>query len=256
MMKIILLIYSISILTSCASALKKKCENTNWHEYAHSVAMRGDRLDQDQFINNCNKEEVEINSATLDKGFKSGMKDYCRPQSAYDIGKNGGKLNKDFCDPNEFSVMIKKYQEGLNLYCSVENSFELGTSGKIYTGICSPENEKALMPGYKKGRRQFLQLSINQNREKVFQYDRELQLINNELNRLTFQLSALPKPQEKYNQTLKKFEVVDDYENQRDRLNREIDDAGDRLRSQKQEKMKLIEETNQLEKELITLGNY
>lgn len=253
-MKMILLIYSFIVLTSCASALKKKCENTNWHEYAHSVAMRGDRLDQDQFINNCRKEEVEINSATLDKGFKSGMKDYCRPQTAYDIGKNGGKLNKDFCDSNEFSVMIKKYQEGLNYYCSVDHSFELGASGKIYTGICSPENEKAWMPGYKKGRKQFLQLSIEQNKSKISQYDRELQLVNNELNRLTFQLSVLPKPEERYNYTTKKFEVEDAYEFQRQNLNREIQDANFRLRSQQKEKSEVIEETHQLEKELITLG--
>lgn len=244
----------IGTLTSCASALKKQCESTNWHEYAHQVAMRGQRLDQDQFINSCRKEEVEINSATLDKGFKSGMQDYCRPQTAFDIGKNGGKLNKDFCDANEFSVMTKKYQEGLNIYCSVDNSFDLGASGKIYTGICTPENEKALMPGYKKGRKQFIQLSINQNKTKILDFDRDIQLINNDLNRLTYQLSMLPKPEERYNYTTKKFETQDNYEWQRDSLNTQIRQANQKLNENQNQRSDLQKEIYQLEKELISLG--
>lgn len=253
-MKLFNYVLILLTMTSCTSALKKQCESTNWHEYARSVAMRGDRLDQDQFINNCRKEEVEINSAVLDKGFKVGMKDYCRPQTAYEIGKNGGKLNRDFCDTHEFEMMAKKYQEGLGLYCSADSAFDLGASGKIYTGVCSPENEKALMPGYKKGRKQFLQLSINQNKSKILDFDREIQMMNQDLNRLTYQLSMIPQPEQRYNYATKKYETEDNYEWQRDSLNTQIRQANEKLKNSQNQKSDLQKEIYQFEKELISLG--
>ena len=74
-----LMLISIFILAGCSNYfVRKGCEKVNWFQHAYNVAMTGVRLDQDSRLKQCEKAETEINSAELDRGFKTGMQNYCK----------------------------------------------------------------------------------------------------------------------------------------------------------------------------------
>src|SRR5690606_34111458 len=94
----ILVLSTLVLLASCASELKRRCQGTNWFEYGQSVALSGKRLNADNFAAQCKKENVEVDEAQLDVGFKAGMGRYCTAAGATDTGRKGDVFNDDLCD--------------------------------------------------------------------------------------------------------------------------------------------------------------
>lgn len=169
------------LLCSCASYMKRKsCESTDWYQHGYDIAMKGTYVTGDNLVEECKKVDANINESQLDQGFKAGRDNYCKPEIAYQTGKKGDFLSAEMCDPNMKMILISKHTEGVKTYCSVENGYDAGASGKKYNQICPAEMEKKWMPEYKRGRKKYLsvkadetQIKINDVRSKVAELQRE-----------------------------------------------------------------------------------
>ncbi|QDK39238.1 DUF2799 domain-containing protein [Bdellovibrio sp. NC01] len=155
------LLFTGLLLTSCTSYFKRQsCESINWYEHGRQVALRGQWLNADQTLQECRKVEANVNESQVDLGFKSGMGEYCTPQKAYQIGKAGDAFHRDICEGPSITSILNKYTQGINDYCSKANAFAAGASGKKYQNVCSVKQEKDFLPGYRKGRKKFVESQI------------------------------------------------------------------------------------------------
>ena len=167
------------LLASCSSYFKRKdCETKNWFEYGYQVAMQGKRLNSDQYLSECRKAEAEIQEQQLDLGFKSGMSNYCKPDIVFASGKKGQFFNSEFCDPGQIKDLTLKHKDGVLLFCEPNSGYTFGSSGGVYNQICPKEKEEPFVKEYRKGRKKYLNASINENQKRIQQIDYELNSAN------------------------------------------------------------------------------
>jgi hypothetical protein len=89
----------------------------------------------------------------------------CRATDWASYGQNDGILGvataervEKFTDCAElgYPVDIAAYQagraQGLESYCTVENGYEVGRSGRIYENVCPADSQPGFLQGYEKGR--------------------------------------------------------------------------------------------------------
>ena len=143
---------ALASLVSCASKFKKQCEATNWFEHGKSVALSGNRLNSNDFVQRCQKEDVDVNEAQVDLGFKAGMGIYCTARGAEDTGRKGDRLNPNLCDPGIFSALEISWEKGRNEYCSPANGYKVGALGEEYKGVCPEKMEKAFLKRFNRGK--------------------------------------------------------------------------------------------------------
>lgn len=144
----------------CSSwVLKERCEQTNWFEYSQKVAFDGKYLEEDGFIKDCKK--VDRTSAVqLDLGFKQGREKMCQYDEILLRGKEGVPVFFRFCDGLDMNRIRGLYSQGLVSYCTPQKGYSFAKSGKIYLNLCNPQQEKEFLPGYYKGRREYLSTLI------------------------------------------------------------------------------------------------
>lgn len=143
-------------LAGCSNwQLKERCENTNWFEYSQNLSFQGKYLEEDGFVKDC-KSLDRSNAVQLDQGFKLGREKMCTYDEIYSRAKQGEPVFFNFCDGLQFSSMKKKFQEGLSIFCTADQGYLFGKSGRTYKKVCSAESEKKFLPFYNKGRREYL----------------------------------------------------------------------------------------------------
>lgn len=161
-----ILLISLLFVMGCASYFKRKeCEEKNWFAYGQELAMKGVRPSGDNFVVECRKAEAEFSESQLDLGFKSGMDQYCKPETALMKGKQGETMNLDLCSSSVNKMLVQKNQEGIKIFCQPDNAFSFGGTGKAYNGICPAEMEKAFKKEYLRGRKKFLEQAIISNQQ-------------------------------------------------------------------------------------------
>lgn len=233
----------VFIFSSCASYfIRKDCESKNWYQVGEDIAMRGDRVSNDDFVNKCRKADAEISESKLDQGFKAGMSRYCQADTAFQTGKSGENLNLDLCDPGQYGTLKKRHSEGLYAYC--KDGLSAGLSGKKYKNICSADLEKNFIPAYRQGRKKYLSSLVQNNESK-------LRDLNVEIDRLTYEkrisdgrLSTLP---------YIKTGEADPYAEERRRLGDRSWQVSSELNQKKSAKSKLDQENDDFKKELASL---
>ncbi len=170
----ILFLYLL-LLTGCASAIKKQCQSTNWFTYGESVANQGRRTRDDDFVKACEKEKVEIDFAALSRGFQKGYAEYCTPEAAFRIGKQGEYFKFEFCDGVSTEQLIKKqHATGVRQYCQPSNGVPVGVTGKKYNGICPKDLEAKFVEKFNIGRKKYLNVLIATNEKSIDGLNREI----------------------------------------------------------------------------------
>lgn len=79
-----------TLLSGCTTYFtRKECERTNWFQHGYDVAMKGKRLDADEHVKTCQSVEAKMSWGDLDTGFKAGMAKYCTEDNVFAVGKSG-----------------------------------------------------------------------------------------------------------------------------------------------------------------------
>ncbi|MES3037319.1 MAG: DUF2799 domain-containing protein [Bdellovibrionota bacterium] len=164
--KIGLILWALFLVTGCASwEIKKRCEETNWYEYAQSVSFQGKYLEEDPFVKQC-KEYDKINAQQVDLGFKAGREKGCTYTEIYNRGRTGVPVQFSFCDGLDMKLMQSRHIEGLKHFCTKANGYPFGKTGKVYQNVCSPAQEKDFLPTYHMGRHEYLKDRVTMLKEK------------------------------------------------------------------------------------------
>ena len=185
----------LTSLSGCASYfLRKDCNKTNWFSHGQKVAMKGQRLDSDNFVKSCQKVEADVNWAQLDSGFKSGMSDYCKPQSAYGVGKKGEQYNYDMCSSGAARKLKAAHEKGLVAYCKPDNGYRVGAQGQAYNNVCVDKDEEAFVKRYHAGRKVYLTTQIENKENEIRALDRKVAESERERKNLRYQLNRIRSP--------------------------------------------------------------
>lgn len=174
-MKKILILFSAISLIGCASYFKKKdCEAINWFEHGKKVALSGKWLNSDSVVSECRKVEAEMSESALDQGFKNGMQQYCSSENSYLVGKSGDTFSRDLCEGPQINVLLNQHKKGLADYCAKSNGYNAGISGKKYSGLCPKDLEPAFLPEYRKGRKKFVETLIANKKAEISEIERKI----------------------------------------------------------------------------------
>lgn len=260
------LIFSFLMSASCSNYFTRKgCEKVNWFQHAHDVAMRGQRLEEDDRLKQCEKAETDINSAELDRGFKLGMENYCKPDTAHAKGANGDGFNYDFCDSNMTNKLRVRFAEGLRKFCSPDYAYTFASKGGIYKEQCPKDMEGAYMPKYRKGRQVFLRNKIASNEATISGLDGEIRSEQSRATQIAYQMASLPKTavvskKKQYDEHTKTYKeetaVTEDPEVRRKRedLEYQLRSVNGDISAKQGEQRKLREEIHSLRSELEGLN--
>lgn len=255
----VILIAWLVLGTGCANYFKRKeCENTNWHQHGHKVAMSGKRLDSDDLIRQCQEVEAKFSFTAADSGFKEGMGQYCTLDSIRQLGKNGKAVNFAMCDGLQMKAMQLRHNEGLREFCQKENGYSVGTSGEIYEKLCPKDLESAFVSEYRRGRKVYLGEVIRQKENEVLDVDENLGrlqrnklLKNDELSRLEFQ--KVLEQRRMANQPHALAQSDANFQRRRQDLEWEMRDLDSKVQGAEASKRSLRDEIRKLQTELIGL---
>jgi hypothetical protein len=165
----------------------------------------------------------------------------CNYDEMFARGKSGEPVNFDFCDALNKHQMQVRHKEGLKIFCTKDNGYPYGKSGKEYKNVCTPEQEKAFMPTYYSGRKDFLNAKIQTLRDSVGDKQGEYSRLSASEGRLSLQVSMLPHTKDcrtftEFNHVTQKNELKTEcsesihVKNQRDMLNRELTGVRSQMR--------------------------
>ncbi len=260
------LILSFLMSASCSSYFTRKgCEKVNWFQHAHDVAMRGQRLEEDDRLKQCEKAETDINSSELDRGFKLGMENYCKPDTAHAKGANGDSFNYDFCDSNVTNRLRARFAEGLKKFCAPDYAYTFASKGGVYKEQCPKDMEGAYMPKYRKGRQVYLRNKIASNEAAISSIDGEIRSEQSRATQITYMMASLPKTAvvsktKKYDDHTKTYKeetaVTEDPEVRRKRedLEYQLRGVNNGISTKQSEQRKLRDEIHSLRSELEGLN--
>ena len=103
-------------LSGCASMNKAECLNVDWRTvgYEDGVAGRsGDRIGEHRKA--CAKHGVTPDLNAYQSGREQGMREYCQPETGYQLGVNGYAL-KSYCPVDLKEDFESAYHAGYDLY--------------------------------------------------------------------------------------------------------------------------------------------
>jgi hypothetical protein len=256
-MKYILNLLLLIYLIGCVSYFKRKeCEQVNWYEYGHQIAMSGKILESDKFLNDCRKAEADIGESKLDLGYKAGRDVYCTMDGIYNTGKNGHPFSYELCDHLSRQKVKSRHLEGLAVFCKPENAYSFAAKGGVYEKVCPEEKELIFLKEYNKGRKVFLDASIKSNEIEIVDLDKNILRLQSDKEFKMLRLSRLPLAPP-VNQTLKpsdaRLGVVDVYKQERERMQNELNSIQDHIRVLEDKSEKLKEEDRVMRQELLSL---
>lgn len=265
-LRCVLILLSFTSAISCSSYFTRKgCEKINWFQHAYDIAMQGKRLEEDGRMRECEKAETEINSSETDRGFKAGMENYCKLDTAYAKGAQGDGFNFEFCDYNQMTKLKTRHNEGMKKFCTPDNAYVIGTQGVIYKNQCSKDNEAAFMAKYKKGRQIFLKNKMASNQSQIQAIDSEVREQQHLRQSVMTRQAMLPqntnivknKKFDPSTNTYKEETVVSEDPNirrQREDLEWELRSINQRIQDKINQQSQLRIETDQLRNEMESLN--
>ncbi|MBT3586986.1 MAG: DUF2799 domain-containing protein [Halobacteriovoraceae bacterium] len=130
-----LFLFILATIFGCASLTEEQCKKGDWHALGLLDGKKGRRSVQvDQHIRACQKYQISLDEKIY----------------------NDGRL------------------KGLSQYCTKENGYKVGFSGKRYTNVCRGTSEKVFLKMYHLGKKTHLvnqELKENQRDLKVKRQD-------------------------------------------------------------------------------------
>lgn len=181
-----------TLLSGCASFWTRKgCEKTNWFLHGQEIAMRGERVTADTFVQNCERVDANIDHAALSQGFKRGRQNYCEPETVFQIGKKGEFFSIDLCDGDNVRTLKDQHNKGVLEYCSKSNGYSAGATGKSYNNICPKGLENEFKSEFNRGRKAYLTSMVAQTESEIADLESQASALESKRARLQMELVAV-----------------------------------------------------------------
>lgn len=169
---VVVLIASLS-LSGCATMSKADCIAMDWFELGRTDGMIGKpRSTFQERAKPCLKHGIVPDRASYYRGHDEGLTIYCTEEQGFDLGKTG-QLYTPIC-PEE-SGFRTGYDRGIQLYCTEEKGYQAGLNGQNYNFVCPPQLEADFLKGYERGRR-------------LLEYKNQVRELENRLNYIEVQI--------------------------------------------------------------------
>ena len=140
-------------LSGCSTLSKADCIVMDWFELGRTDGMNGKpRSTFQERAKPCLKHGVIPDRAAYYRGNDQGLAIYCSEEQGFDLGSEGLPYNPVCPDDSGFRI---GYDKGIKLYCTDENGYLVGTNGWEYNRVCPPQLEVDFLRGYERGRRLF-----------------------------------------------------------------------------------------------------
>ncbi len=257
--RVLVLLLALSV-HACTSALKKRCEETNWYDHGVGVALSGKYPASDTFVQQCHKEEAHMDESQLSQGFQAGRARYCTSEGALNTGKQGMPLNIELCDGASIKALREQHAQGVLIFCQASNGYPFGSTGKTYDGICPKDLEVAFLKEYKRGRRGYLQNEVLLKEQRIVQLEREQHELERDGMELQNRLNALTTEQLFRERTLagapedERRRERSNFDWRRNDLNREISSKSGQANGKRAERARTHEEIEALKREIQSLS--
>lgn len=106
---------SLLLLSGCASLTPQQCQLGHWQAIGYNDGVAGrsaDRISDHQKA--CAKTGISPDYRAWEQGRQEGLRHYCTPSNAYQLGKRGSSLNH-VC-PSDIEALQRSNQAGLQQY--------------------------------------------------------------------------------------------------------------------------------------------
>lgn len=161
------------LLGGCSTISKADCIVMDWLELGRTDGMQGNpRSTFQQRAKPCLERGVIPDRAAYYRGHDEGLALYCTEQQGFDLGSKG--LPYTSICPEESGFRIG-YNKGVKQYCTEQNGYSVGVKGWEYQHICPPQLEVEFLRGYAKGRR-------------LFEYRNRVKVLEARLNQIELQI--------------------------------------------------------------------
>lgn len=164
-------------LLGCAAMSKDECMTKDWHQAGFADGANGQFKSQlAKERKACAKYNVAVSDADYAAGWAQGVRTFCTPSKAMQMGISGQKYNP-ICPADLANNFEKNWRTGLREYCNPDKGYDLGRQGQALPDFCAPDLSIAFNSGYQDG-------------FAVFQH---IQSIKSELNEVDNQIHSTEK---------------------------------------------------------------
>ena len=125
----------------------------DWFELGRTDGMSGNpRSTFQERAKPCLKHGVIPDRKAYYSGHDEGLTIYCTEQQGFDLGRRGQPYTPICTEESGFRI---GYDNGIKLYCTEDNGYSVGVNGLKYNYVCPPQLEADFMRGYERGRQLF-----------------------------------------------------------------------------------------------------
>lgn len=202
----IVLICSPMLLTlGCASHLsQEQCANMNWNQAGYLDGSQGNnQRDLSKDAQDCAKYGIRINDQGYEKGYRRGVRQYCQPGTAYNLGAKGQNYN-NICPADLATPFNNAWRRGLRLYCVPTTGYNLGRSGADLPTFCAADQVGAFSNAYQDGRRIFertaqLKSAVDNDSQQITDLERQIDEKQHAIKRANHRINSNDTPNEQKN---------------------------------------------------------
>lgn len=195
MLRSVLALTLTTCITACVPHLnQQQCETMNWNQMGYNDGVAGKyQRDLNGAITDCAKFKVTVDTAAYYKGWNAGVRKFCQPDTAMQLGVNGQVYN-NICPADLSGAFASAWHHGLRRYCVPATGYNLGRSGAEFPNFCAPDQVNAFRNAYTSGRRVFttiqsistdisaLENKINDLHHQIADNQRQISVLNDRLN--------------------------------------------------------------------------
>lgn len=125
--------------------------NANWQSMGYSDGSRGVHHNKlEKYRQSCMDYEIAPDGQAYQTGWEQGIRSYCTADNGYRAGKSG-KAYKNICPQDIEANFLSGWEQGVQQYCTAENGLLIGLAGRQYQGVCPAETEAAFHAYYNLG---------------------------------------------------------------------------------------------------------
>lgn len=112
-MKLYIALLSFSLLSGCASLSESACKEGQWEEIGLADGHNGEKVDViHSHIKSCAEYGIGLDTKLYRKGYERGLRFFCNPDKAFDLGYSGQEYN-NVCTNKKFN---SEYQLGYEIH--------------------------------------------------------------------------------------------------------------------------------------------